>query len=414
MRLKAVTRPGLVAALLVLAAAGLPAQDQTALDGRWDAAVTVNRLDIPFQLEITGTGAAVKASFFNGGDRRISSTSATSNGASTTFNFDQLATKLVISHEGTGLTGEYQRGGTRAPYPFKATRSAVVTRVVSGAPQIGGTWIVPARGNKGETAWKFIVTQTGAEITAAILRIDGDTGALTGTWHDGKFILSHFDGGRPLLMEVTPVDGTKLRLRQNNAMEFDAVRDGAPEAKAIGVPDDPAHHTTVRDPNEVFAFNFPDLNGRMVSNEDPRFKGKVLLLNIGGSWCPNCHDEAPFIASLYKKYQSQGLEVIGLSFESADDMQAHDFSRLQAYIKEYDIKYTMLVPGSQEQLNEKIPQGVNLNSFPTTFFVGRDGRVRGAHAGFPSPGSGEYYTEAEREVTALVEQLLAERAPGAR
>jgi hypothetical protein len=95
-------------------------------------------------------------------------------------------------------------------------------------------------------------------------------------------------------------------------------------------------------------------------------------------------------------------------------MQAKDFSRLRAYIKEYDIKYTVLVPGAQEQLNEKIPQGVNLNSFPTTFFIGRDGRVRGAHSGFPSPGSGEYYTEAEHEVTGLVEQLLSERAPGAR
>lgn len=400
--------------MLMLAAAGASAQDQTALDGRWDATVNVNRLDIPFQLEITGTGATLKASFFNGGDRRIPSTSAKSDGASATFNFDQLGTKLVVAHKDGKLTGEYQRGGTRAPYPFNASRSPVVTPVVTGAPPIGGTWIVPARGNKGETAWKFIVTQTGAEITAAILRIDGDTGALTGTWHDGKYVLSHFDGGRPLLLEVTPVDGTKLKLRQNNSTEFEAVRDGAPEAKAIGVPDDPAHHTTVRDPNEVFAFNFPDLNGRMVSNDDPRFKGKVLLVNIGGSWCPNCHDEAPFIAALYKKYQSAGLEVIGLSFESAEDVQQHDFSRLRAYITEYDIKYTVLVPGAQEQLNEKIPQGVNLNSFPTTFFVGRDGRVRGTHAGFPSPGSGEYYTEAEREVTKLVEQLLAERAPGTR
>jgi len=400
-----------VGTLLALAVPALAvAQNPTTLAGRWDAVVTVNNLDIPFALEVTNAGSQLKASFFNGGDRRISSTSARADSGSVTFNFDQLATRLVIAEKDGQVTGEYQRGGTRAPYPIKATRSALITRVGTPPPSIAGTWIVPARSSKGETAWRFIATQTGFEVTAAILRIDGDTGALTGTWHDGKYVLSHFDGGRPLLLEVTPIDATSLRIRQNNTSEFTAVREGAPQAKEIGEPTDPAHHTTVRDPNEVFTFNFPDLSGRMVSNEDPRFKGKVLLVNIGGSWCPNCHDEAPFIASLYKKYQSRGLEVIGLSFENAEDLQ--DPARLRAYITEYDIKYTVLVPGEPGQLNEKLPQGVNLNSFPTTFFVGRDGRVRGTHAGFPSPGSGAYYTAAEREVTELVEQLLNEPAKG--
>jgi hypothetical protein len=70
----------------------------------------------------------------------------------------------------------------------------------------------------------------------------------------------------------------------------------------------------------------------------------------------------------------------------------------------------VLLAGETEQMNEKVPQGVNLNAFPTTFILGRDGRVRGVHAGFPSPGSGEFYRKAEREMTAEVERLLAERA----
>ena len=74
----------------------------------------------------------------------------------------------------------------------------------------------------------------------------------------------------------------------------------------------------------------------------------------------------------------------------------------------------MLIPGEPDQLNEKVPQGVNLNSFPTSFILGRDGRVRAVHAGFPSPGSGDFYTKAEREVTSTVERLLAERTPGTR
>jgi len=72
---------------------------------------------------------------------------------------------------------------------------------------------------------------------------------------------------------------------------------------------------------------------------------------------------------------------------------------------------TVLVPGEPDTVAAKLPQAVNINAFPTSFFVGRDGRVRGTHAGFPSPGSGEYYTKAERDVTARIEKLLAERVP---
>jgi hypothetical protein len=101
---------------------------------------------------------------------------------------------------------------------------------------------------------------------------------------------------------------------------------------------------------------------------------------------------------------------VGLAFEEAD--QLANPARLRAFIAEYGIKYTVLVAGEPDQLNERVPQAVNLNAFPTTFFVGRDGRVRGVHAGFPSPGSGDFYSQAERDVTGQVELLLSERAPG--
>ena len=211
---------------------------------------------------------------------------------------------------------------------------------------------------------------------------------------------------------MTPIDATTLRLKQNGQTEYVATRADVPRAKDAGEPTDPALHTSVKDPNEPFRFAFPDLKGQVVSNEDPRFRGKVVLVNIGGSWCPNCHDEAPFLSSLYKKYQGKGFEVVLLSFEEAE--QLTNPTRLQAFIKEYGITYTVLIPGEPEQLNEKVPQGVNLNSFPTSFILGRDGRVRAVHAGFPSPGSGDFYTKAEREVTSTVERLLAERTPGTR
>ncbi len=268
--------------------------------------------------------------------------------------------------------------------------------------------MVQAKSNKGEAAWRFIAVQKGDQVDATILRVDGDTGTLTGAFRDGRFVLGHFSGARPLRLEVTAnADGT-LSLSQNGQPALSAARAAAPGAAAIGTPTDPALHTRMKDASEPFRFSFPDLEGRTVSQSDPKFQGKVVLVNISGSWCPNCHDEAPFLGALYRKYRAKGLEIVTLSFEEAD--QLANPTRLRAFIATYGLDYTVLLPGEPDELNEKVPQAENLNAFPTTFILGRDGRVRAVHAGFPSPGSGEFYTKAEHEITATVERLLTEKA----
>jgi len=398
---------GVVAALAALTTTATVAQtDAGALAGKWEAVVTVNNVDVPFPFEIAVQGSTIKGSFFNG-ERRITSTGGRLENNVLTLTFAQYATTLKATLANGQLTGEYQR--TRGPYPFRATRPVVneARGNAAAAPSIEGTWIVSAKSNKGESAWRFIVKQTGADVSATILRVDGDTGTLTGSFRDGRFVLSHFSGARPLLLEVIPAADGALTLKQNGQTELRAVREGAATAAAIGTPTDPALHTRVKDASEPFRFAFPDLTGKIVSNTDPRFAGKVVLVNITGSWCPNCHDEAPFLAALYRKFRAKGFEIVGLSFEEGD--QLTNPTRLRAFMQTYGIEYTVLIPGEPEQLEEKLPQAVNLNAFPTSFILGRDGRVRAVHAGFPSPGSGEFYSKAERDITEEVERLLAER-----
>jgi peroxiredoxin len=185
-----------------------------------------------------------------------------------------------------------------------------------------------------------------------------------------------------------------------------AVRSAAARAKGLPEPTDPSRHTSVRDPTERFHFRFPDLNGRMISDEDPRFHDKVVIVAIGGSWCPNCHDEAPFLEELYRQYHSRGLEIVGLSFEEADQLK--NPTRLAAFIQRYGIEYPMLLAGQTEELEARIPQAVHLNAWPTTFFLGRDGRVRSVHAGFAGLATGDFHRQLKEEVTSLVERLLVE------
>jgi thiol-disulfide isomerase/thioredoxin len=382
------------------AAPGLPR-----LDRDWDAKVVVNGLEIPCRFELRTTAGGAVGSFFNG-DRRISSTSSRARDGGVVLAFAQYGATLDLAIEPGKLTGEYRRG-MRVAYPFTATPSVSGPAAATRAPSIAGTWILPARGSKGEKAWRFIATQKGATVSASILRVDGDTGTLTGTFRDGRYVLSHFSGARPQLLEVTPQPDGTLTLRQNAKNEFVAVRERDGRATKIGAPADPDLHTTIADPAEPFRFSFPDLGGRIVANTDPQFAGRVVLVNVSGSWCPNCHDEAPFLGALYEKYHRRGLEIVTLAFEDED--QLADPSRLRAFIGTYGLKHTFLLAGVPDQLNEKVPQAVNLNAFPTTFILGRDGRVRGVHAGFPGPGSGEFYTKAVRDLSGQIERLLAER-----
>ncbi len=241
-------------------------------------------------------------------------------------------------------------------------------------------------------------------MSAAILRVDGDTGALTGRYRDGKFVLSHFSGQRPALMEVTLQPDGSLALLQNRRTKMTAVREEEANERRVAAPTDPSRHSFARSRTERFAFSFPDADGRVVSSEDERFRNKVVIVSITGTWCPNCHDEAPFLSELYEKYRGLGLEIVALSFEEAAQLQ--DPARLKAYAARYGIGYPMLLAGLPDQLTEKVPQIENLNSFPTTIFLGRDGLVREVHAGFPSKASGRFYTETRDSIRHLVEELL--------
>jgi thiol-disulfide isomerase/thioredoxin len=158
----------------------------------------------------------------------------------------------------------------------------------------------------------------------------------------------------------------------------------------------------------VFTYSFPDKDGKVVTNEDPRFKGKVVLAIVTGTWCPNCHDEARYLVQLYKQYHDKGLEIVALDFEEAD--QQKSLTRVNAFIKQYQVPYTYLIAGTPDEMWERVPQAVNLNTWPATLFIGRDGRVKATYSGFASGASGIYNKELKDHFTSIVDRLLAESA----
>jgi thiol-disulfide isomerase/thioredoxin len=373
--------------------------------GLWDAGVVVNGVLVPFQLELSVAGERASGAFFNGDDR-VRSTAGTYQTGSLGLRFAQYQSSLQAQWSDGKLTGAYARTGQPA-YAFQARPHVAAPPTNSNVPTIAGQWEIQVKNPKGESAWRFFVRQAGAAVTASILRVDGDTGALSGSYQDGKFVLSHFSGARPLLLEITPAPDGSLALIQNGKTPYTALKSGRARAKKLPQPADPSRWTSVKDPSQPLRFAAPDLNGRTVTESDPRFKGKVLLLNVMGSWCPNCHDEAPFLEELYRTYRDRGLEIVALSFEDAEQLK--DPARLRAFISAYGIDYTVLLGGEPSEVSVKLPQAVNLSTWPATFFIARSGLVRGAHAGFASKATGAAHEQLKAELRASVEKLLAEK-----
>jgi thiol-disulfide isomerase/thioredoxin len=224
-----------------------------------------------------------------------------------------------------------------------------------------------------------------------------------------ELYLSTFDGAHAFLYKahVTGTDGglagdfwsgSALHERWVAKRDANAV---LPDAYSV---------TAMRAEDPKFDFAFPDLAGNTVTSKDAKFQGKVLVIALGGSWCPNCHDEAAFLEPLYKEYRGKGLEIVSLMFEHFGDFK-RAAAATQRFREQYGIEYTTLIAGVSDidEAAKKLPMLQKFYGFPTTVIVDRNGQVRKIHTGFSGPATGEHYTQFTNEFRANLNQLLAEK-----
>jgi len=413
----------LLAGFLLLVAPVFAQSSKTAITGTWEGSATVRGQQVPLLLQISGPVTNLKAALLNGSEQAPAS-SATFADGHLLLNFNYFARTLEATLENGQLSGTFglataTAAAPRTPFTLHPAKASA-TASAAGGPDIKGDWEIAVKSSKGESAWQLRVEQPAGkshDVRAVIQRIDGDTGSLYGAWTGNEYTVSHFTAAGPALYSFTPQpDGTLLVSNllasdAQRAQQRDLVARRPAEARKqnLAAPTEPTQQTTVKDPSARFAFNFPDLAGKAVSNTDPQFDGKVVIVAVGGSWCPNCHDEAPFLESLYKQFHSRGLEIVNLSFE--EDDQLKDPTRLRAFIARYGLTYTVLVAGTPDELAEKIPQADHLNCWPTSFLLGRDGRVKEVHAGFAGPANKPAHEALQHEITSVIEHLLAEPVP---
>ncbi len=374
-------------------------------NGTWDATILAGNELVPFRLEVSQS--PLRVCFFED-TQPVCSTAARIEAGTLIAQWDYLGRELRLEIAGDGLQGVYRGLRTKRELAIQA-KSHQPAADSPNRPQLSidlaGDWEIHSA-ERPRLAWQLLLRQTGRELKGTILRVDGDDGTLVGRIEGKHFLISHFSGDRPVILEGTLADDGSLDLKFQGSRLF-ALRPAAARARNLPAPADPATFARAKDPSQPFHFHLPDLNGRIYTEAD--FRGKPLVISITGSWCPNCRDEAPFLAELYQRYHAAGLEMAAFCFEPADDA-GHE--QLRAFLRRFAIAYPALLAGEPSTLKTAVPEIDNLGAFPTTIYIGKDGRVRSVHTGFPSAGSGQELIRVKREIRELVERMIAE-PPGA-
>ncbi|RZL40119.1 MAG: TlpA family protein disulfide reductase, partial [Pedobacter sp.] len=246
--------------------------------------------------------------------------------------------------------------------------------------------------------------QTGNKITGTFLRVTGDSRYLEGTVQGNEFQLSAFIGSSPSYYKGKfESDGTLTGeiLSARGSQPFTGVKN-----KDAALPD--AYKLTyLKEGYKTLDFSLPDVNGKKISLKDDKYKNKVVVLTITGSWCPNCIDEAGFIAPWYKENKKRGVEVIALHYERQTDAE-YAKKALTNFRNRFGIEYDQVIAGKADKqaVAESLPALNSFVSFPTTIFIDKSGNVAKIHTGYNGPATGKFYDEFVKEFNSEIDELL--------
>jgi len=402
-------------ALFWCSIAGAASQTLKVKAGDWRFSFDTPLGEMPFNVDLKQTNGLWTAAFINGAERMQAEVTQV-HGNSLVIEFpsygSSIAGAMVTPSTMQGVVRFKRRDGP-AIVPFTAIhgqghRFFIDNHVTT--YDVGGRWKLTSRSADSlETRSGLLeLTQEGSTLTGTSMHTTGDSRFLFGVLRRNELYISTFDGGtgsfwRGILGEDGTLSGKSYSLVDRRVTDWSAERDDFAQLA------DAKKLTYLKDGFERFEFSFPDLDGNIVSLDDDRFRNKVVVITIGGSWCPTCHDETAFFSPYFNKNRHRGLEAVGLMYEYSTDFElAADACR--KYGRRYDIQYPMLIAGTadKEAAGRTLPMINAVLVYPTMIFIDRQGLVRQIHTGFPGPATGEHHEEFKQEFYELMEELLAE------
>jgi thiol-disulfide isomerase/thioredoxin len=425
--------------------AGTTAAATLLTPGPWRGELAIQGQQLPFLFEVkTEAGKPVVYLINKGlnGEERLRCDEISAAGDSATIRLHVFDAALVVRADGKDkLKGAWVKYDAKTPYrvPLVATTGGAGVRVNPSTEELfgeddgsagkflpliqkamfqGATYQVKFQEQDGKSypAVGIIkyANKNDNPLTGTFLTTTGDYRYLAGAMalrnKEQHLLLSTFDGNHAFLFDgqydnknpnVIKGDFYSGKSGHENWVATLDPKAKLPDADTL---------TYLKKGESRLNFKFPSIvEGGSVSPTDPKYKGKVVVIQVLGSWCPNCMDETAFLSPWYQQNKARGVEVIGLGYER---MPEYDKAapRLRKLKERFNIGYDLAVAGvsNKDSVAKSMPQLAKFLAFPTTIFLDKKGAVRTIHTGFAGPGTGKYYEDEKASFNRTVDKLLKE------
>jgi peroxiredoxin len=375
--------------------------------GKWRGEFLLGEnLLVPFNFEIDNKGMV----YLLNAEERFKASPVTIRNDSLFIPLDQFDNELALHYQKNILTGDLRKQDHRTvllpvtaekgkTFRFKENKSVK-------AENIAGTYDIEFTFESGKKEKSVaIFKQKGKRLSGTFLKESGDARYLQGMVEGNKFYLSSFIGSTPgyYAGEVSSdgvITGEQIGSRVHH--QFRGRKDsGAALPDPYREPATPAR-------KKLADFSFPDIDGNMVSLSDDKYKNKVVIIPITGTWCPNCIDEAIFLSPWYKKNKDRGVEIITIHYERQTDT---GFARkvMRRFRDRFNITYDQVFGGIANSDTVRVSLGLpEFRSYPTTLFIDKKGNIAKIHSGYSGPATGKFYDEFLKEFNEEVDRLLKE------
>lgn len=378
-------------------------------NGDWRGQITLQGKELPFNFEVVNDSAMKKIVYLKNAGEKILLDEISMSDDSVTINLHLFDAVLKAKLSDDCLTGFFIKNYERDyRLPFEAKFGASFRFAVNDAStqkNFTGKYATIFLHGSDTTRAVGIFKQDGNRAEGTFLTPTGDYRYLEGNIVHDTLHLSTFDGNHAYLFTAVKTGENTLRGEYWSGKSWyetwTATKDdnaALPDAESI---------TKLREGYDKIDFSFPDINGKLIHPADQKYKNKVLILQLFGTWCPNCLDETKFLVPWYKKNKDRGVEIIGLAYERKKDFD-YARSRVQKMKDRLGVEYDFVIAGTSDKnsASQTLPMLNGVMAFPTTIFIGKDGKVKKIHTGFSGPATGVYYDQFMQEFNETVRELL--------
>jgi len=399
----------LLGVILIFGSCDEPVPELGLKSGMWRGDIEAQGNSIPFNFEVMKNDGAYRIELIDGKER-LDIDGIDIFGDSLFFNMHIFDISIKAKIYKDSLVGSYVKNyAENYILPFKAVygKNGRFDNVNS-SHLFDGTWETTFTDNEGNENTGIGIFKTEETVLrGTFLTETGDYRYLDGYTVKDTMYLYTFDGNHIYKFRAYKENDSLLKGEywsgKTSYKTFVSKRNDSAKLP------DPNSLTYLKDGYDKIDFSFPDLSGKMTSLQDEKYKNKIIILQIMGTWCPNCMDETRFLSEWYKKNNVKSVEIIGLAYEIKPDF-AYARERVQTMKEKLDVPYDFLIAGtsSTTSASASLPMLNKVISFPTSIIIDHEGKVRRIHTGFSGPATGIYYEEFVDNFNQFMNELISE------